>query len=85
MDEIWHYIACDNITAADRLIDSIAERCRLFSANSEMGQKRPDLDVAIRCFSVGNYVIYFRPITDGIEVVRVLHGARDSKNIFSKP
>jgi toxin ParE1/3/4 len=26
---------------------------------------------------VGNYLIFYRPISDGIEIVRVLHGARD--------
>jgi toxin ParE1/3/4 len=24
-----------------------------------------------------NYVIYYRPVPDGIEVVRILHAARD--------
>jgi plasmid stabilization system protein ParE len=28
------------------------------------------------------YVIFYRSATDAIEVVRVLHGARDIENIF---
>ena len=28
------------------------------------------------------YVIFYRPIEDGIEVVRVLHGARDIEALF---
>jgi len=31
----------------------------------------------IRSFLVGNYVVFYRPIQDSIEVARVLHGARD--------
>jgi len=27
-------------------------------------------------FAVGNYLIFYRPIAEGIEVIRVLHGAR---------
>jgi plasmid stabilization system protein ParE len=28
-------------------------------------------------FAIGNYVIFYLPTQDGIDVVRVLHGARD--------
>ena len=82
LDEIWHYIARDNLTAADKLIDTIAEKCFMLASSSEMGQLRPDLGVALRCVSIGNYVLFFHPIAEGIEVVRVLHGARDSKKTF---
>jgi toxin ParE1/3/4 len=83
LDEIWHYIAWDNISAADRLIDAIAEKCRLLSENPEMGENLTHLSVGLRCFSAGNYAIYFRPVVGGIEVVRVLHGARDSGKLLS--
>lgn len=33
-------------------------------------------------FAVGNYVIYYRPTQDALEIVRVLHGARDVEAIF---
>ena len=31
-----------------------------------------------------NHVIFYRPIEDGIEVVRVLHGARDIEALFEE-
>jgi plasmid stabilization system protein ParE len=31
----------------------------------------------IESFSIGNYVIYYRPAVDGIRVARIVHGARD--------
>jgi toxin ParE1/3/4 len=37
---------------------------------------------AVRGFE--NYVIFYRPIPDGVEIVRVLHGARDLQNILDK-
>jgi toxin ParE1/3/4 len=42
-----------------------------------MGRERPDLRAGLRSFTVGSYLIIYRPLADGIEVVRVLHGARD--------
>jgi plasmid stabilization system protein ParE len=35
----------------------------------------------IRMHAHGNYVIYFRGISGGIEIVRVLHGARDHRRL----
>jgi toxin ParE1/3/4 len=37
---------------------------------------------AIRGF--GKYLIFYRPIKNGIEVVRVLHGARNLKKVFDE-
>jgi toxin ParE1/3/4 len=82
LDEIWHYVALDNVAAADKLIDTIAEKCSFLASSPETGKKRPDLRADLRSFSVGNYVIYFHRISGGIEIVRVLHGSRDTKRFF---
>jgi toxin ParE1/3/4 len=36
----------------------------------------------MRGFPVGNYVIFYRDTSEHIEIVRVLHGARDIENLF---
>jgi toxin ParE1/3/4 len=36
----------------------------------------------LRCHPAGNYVIYYREMKNGIEIVRVLHGARDVSRAF---
>jgi toxin ParE1/3/4 len=80
--QVWTYIANDNLSAADRMLDRIDATCRLLAQQPRMGQSRPELAPEIRSFSVGNYVIFFRPLHDGIEVVRVLSGARDVDALF---
>jgi plasmid stabilization system protein ParE len=42
-----------------------------------MGQLRPDLPGNPRSFTADNFVILYKPTTDGIEVARVVHAARD--------
>jgi len=82
LDEIWLYIAPDNITAADALIDKIAEKCALLAAHPELGRTRPEIMEDVHSFAVGNYILFYRPQPGGIELVRVLHGARDLPNAF---
>lgn len=82
LDEIWNFVANDSVAAADRLIDTIVAKCQILAGHPEMGQARPELAPRLRSFSVGNYVVFFRPIEDGIEVARVIHGARDVDVLF---
>jgi len=80
--EIALRIARDNPAAADRLLETIDEKCRLLAQMPEMGRKRPDLAPDLRSLPVSNYVIFYRPVPDGIQVIRVLHGARDIPPLF---
>jgi toxin ParE1/3/4 len=47
-----------------------------------MGQSRDELRPGLRCFVVSPYVVFYRPIEDTIEVLRVLHGARDISSLI---
>jgi len=42
-----------------------------------MGRKVEELAPNLRSFPIGSYLIFYRPVEDGIELIRVLHGARD--------
>lgn len=74
---IWAYIAEDSPNAADKLLDTLNEKCALLGENSELGQARPDITPEMRYFPVKKYLILYRKTAKGIEVVRFLHGARD--------
>ncbi len=80
--EIWNYIARDSPTQADRFVERIDRTLGLLSTQPHMGQNRSELAANLRSFSVGNYVIFFRPLNDGIEVERVINAARDLGSIF---
>ena len=79
---IWRYIAEDNPTAATRLLLSIDEKCALLADNPRLGPARPDIAPDLRYFTVGSYLILYREAPDGVEIVRVLHGARNLSAIF---
>jgi len=74
--DIWIYIARDNPDAADRLLEEIDRKLVLLAENPRLGRARPDIAPEFRHWPVGNYLILYRLVADGIEVVRVVHGAR---------
>lgn len=77
LDALWAYVAAQNPDAADRLVDAVLEGSRMHVRFPNLGQMRDDLRPGLRCFVVTPYVVFYRPIEDTIEILRILHGARD--------
>ena len=77
LDEIWCHIGSFDVRAADHWLDAVEQRFRMLAMQPRAGQARPDLAPDLRFLPVGNYLIFHRPIEDGVEIVRVIHGARD--------
>ena len=89
LDEIHTYIHGFNPDAARRLLDAAFETFDLLARAPEIGQPRsfsnPRLhdmrSFIIRQFR--NYVVFYRVTSERMEIVRVLHGARDMAALFS--
>ncbi len=80
--EILEYIARDNPGAALKHVERLEQTCLMLAENPQMGTARDDLLPNLRAWSFRKYVIFFRPASDGIDVVRVVHGARDYGKLF---
>ena len=80
--EIWSYIADDSETNADAFIDELYDTMSNLGHQPAMGREREELAPGIRSFPVRRYVIFYRHVSSAVEVVRVLHGARDLQETF---
>lgn len=82
LDEIWLFIAQDNQDAADQFIRTLVSRFPMLASQPEMGRQRKELPGNLRSHSFGNYIIFYRRMEDGIQIARVLNGARDFPPLF---
>jgi len=82
LDEIYDYIAQDNPNAAASWVGLLKQKCRTLARNPAIGRQREELMPSLRSFPVGSYVIFYRISQTGVEVIRVLHGARDIPSEF---
>jgi len=83
--QVWEYVAADDPAAATRLVNAIFARFEMLARQPLIGTERNDLMRGLRDFTHGRYVIYYRPGSRrdvAIEVVRVLHSARDVLRLF---
>ena len=78
--KIWLDIARDNPAAADKMLRHIDEKFVLLAANPKLGRALPELREGMRRWPIGQYLILYREITGGVEIVRVVHGKRDLKH-----
>ena len=76
--DIWTGIATDNLDAAGRLLDRFEAAFERLAEFPGMGHARPDLiDLPVRFWTLGNYLIIYRAEASPIEIVRVLNAYRD--------
>jgi toxin ParE1/3/4 len=86
--ELAEYISHDNLDAALRLLDAAERTFRFLAANREAGQlchfSASESD-GVRVWPIEgfrNYLVFYRPTDEGVEIWRVLHGARDIESLF---
>jgi toxin ParE1/3/4 len=80
LDEIWHYIAADNLDAADRVITEILDAIRAVVPFPHSGHRRPDLTARpLRFLIVREYLIAYAPDEKPLWVIAVMHGHRNPR------
>jgi len=85
---IWSHIALDNENAADRVEQAIYEACVFLSAGDLRGHLRRDFTSRnLRFWTLTrfpNYTVVYRPDTDPLQVIAVLHGRRNIAQILAQ-
>jgi len=80
--DIASYIAQHSPKAASRFVERFEQVFALLAASPQIGRLRPEFAPNMRSFPVDRYVIFYFPTKRGIEIARVLHGARDLPSLF---
>jgi toxin ParE1/3/4 len=81
---IHDYIAQDSPRSAVRLADRLEETCLLLADQPRLGVARPEFGAEHRSFLAPGtrYVIIYRPMSDGVEIIHIRHGSQDLLRLF---
>ncbi len=79
---IWLGIALHDSRAATRVVRDIDARIKSLSEHPELGPARPEIAEDMRVLVEGKYLILYRIRSTSVEIVRVVHGARDIETLF---
>ncbi len=83
--EIISYIAMDSPKSAANLAEKIAKDIEILSYNPQLGRVPSDEDIKIlgyRYLIVRNYIVFYTIEDDKIFIHRILHGARNYKELL---
>lgn len=82
IEDIWAFIARKSIRQANSFLDTLCSKFASLAKHPLMGT--PCLEIApnLRLIVVKNHVVFYRQFENGIEVVRILHGARNIESLF---
>lgn len=78
------YLARRTVRGIDSFLDSVYAEVTRHSEFPEMGIPRDDIRPGLRCCVAGRFVVFYRRLGDGIQVLRVLHGSRDVEAIMRR-
>jgi toxin ParE1/3/4 len=79
---ISEYIAIDSPAAAANWLEKIERTLNLLALHPMVGEDVSHFKPNLRRFCQGNYLLFFAPRADGIDLVRVLHGSRKIEDLF---
>ena len=79
---IWSYFAEFNRNSADKFMRTLAKKFQMLADNPKLGRAQDDLLINLRSFPYKNYTILYFPDENGVEIYRVLHGARNIEDLF---
>ena len=80
LDEVWEYIAADNLSAADRVIADIHQALEAVVLFPHQGHHRTDLTTRpMRFIRVRDYLIAYAPDENPLWVIAVMHGHRSPR------
>jgi toxin ParE1/3/4 len=82
LEEILDYLDSQSTQAADRFATKFDQTCDLHAKHPQIGASAEEYAPNLRHFTVWSYAIFYRPIEEGIELIRIIHGARDIPRLF---
>ena len=85
LEKIYDYIAEDSVRAAGRMIERFSASFRKLAETPGLGHLREDLtSEPFRFWAVGSYLVIYLEESEPLEIVRVIHGARDVQAILDE-
>jgi toxin ParE1/3/4 len=84
LEEIIDYFADRSVEAGNQFLDEFNKKCRYLTQFPRIGRSYFDIRSYLRGIPIRNYILFYRVIDDGIEIMRVIRGERDLEAIFGE-
>jgi toxin ParE1/3/4 len=84
LNEIADYFADQSLEAGDRFFRAFNRKCQQLVAFPNSGKSYEAIRPGLRGLSLEGFVIFYRILDDGIEILRVVSGRRNFPALFEE-
>lgn len=82
LSEIIDYFVRINIDAGEHFIEKFNKKCQYLANFPNMGRSYANIKADLRGVPLENYIILYRVVNSGIEIVRVVSGYQNLESLF---
>jgi toxin ParE1/3/4 len=83
IERIMDYLAdASNFDGAEKFLVKLNKKCRNLASFPNLGRQRSELSPGLRSFPIDAYLIFYRSVDGGIEIMRVVSGYQDLRALF---
>jgi toxin ParE1/3/4 len=82
LNEIADYFAENNLEAGERFFRAVNRKCQQLVAFPNSGKSYAEIRSDLRGIALEGYVIFYRVLDEGIEILRVVSGRRNFPSLF---
>ncbi|MGB3786784.1 MAG: type II toxin-antitoxin system RelE/ParE family toxin [Phormidesmis sp.] len=84
LNNIADYFTENNVEAGERFFTAFNRKCRQIVAFPNSGKSYASICPGLRGMLLEGYVIFYRLLNNGVEILRVLHGRRSFPTAFEE-
>ncbi len=84
LNKITDYFAENSLQAGDRFFRAFNRKCQQLVAFPNSGKSYAEIRPDLRGLSLEGYVIFYRILEDGIEILRVVSGRSNFPSLFKE-
>jgi toxin ParE1/3/4 len=82
LNAISDYFLAQNIEAGERLLREFNQKCQNLMRFPNMGKQYSIIREGLRGVPLDGYIIFYRLLADGVEILRVVNGRQDLEALF---
>jgi toxin ParE1/3/4 len=84
LNEIADYFAANNVKAGEKFFQNFNRKCKQLILFPNSGKSYAEIYPELKGIPLGGYIIFYRILEDGIEILRVISGRRNLPSIFTE-
>ena len=84
LNEIADYFAANNVKAGEKFFQDFNRKCNQLVSFPNSGKSYEEIYPQLKGIPLAGYIVFYRILDDGIEILRVISGCRNLPSIFTE-